>query len=173
MSYFPAWTFCRLVQRKQGNSGAAHPVEQHSLAMPALTQPGRLAQDLLRIPYNGLMCMQAAEKAGINAYTWQAFLDLGRKAPSPPHPPKPDDLCTIMYTSGTTGDPKVLQLLRRQLVSLPRITGALKAPCALTDKSDVQGMWTKPAAASLLCCSAEVVLRSDRAASVLPCSAET
>ena len=88
---------------------------------------------------HGLMCMQAADKAGIKAYTWQAFLDLGRKSPSPPHPPKPDDLCTIMYTSGTTGDPKVLQLLRRQLVSLQMITGALQGSmCALKGMSDGQ-----------------------------------
>jgi long-chain acyl-CoA synthetase len=54
--------------------------------------------------------MQAAEKAGIEAYTWQAFLDLGRRAPSGPYPPKPEDLCTIMYTSGTTGEPKVVPI---------------------------------------------------------------
>ena len=52
-------------------------------------------------------CMQAAKEAGITAYTWQQFLDLGRKSPASARPPKPDDLCTVMYTSGTTGDPKV------------------------------------------------------------------
>ena len=52
--------------------------------------------------------MQAAKEAGIAAYTWQQFLDLGRKSPASARPPKPDDLCTVMYTSGTTGDPKVL-----------------------------------------------------------------
>ena len=52
--------------------------------------------------------MQAAKEAGITAYTWQQFLDLGRKSPASARPPKPDDLCTVMYTSGTTGDPKVM-----------------------------------------------------------------
>ena len=52
-------------------------------------------------------CVQAAKEAGITAYTWQQFLDLGRKSPASARPPKPDDLCTVMYTSGTTGDPKV------------------------------------------------------------------
>ncbi|KNE70505.1 hypothetical protein AMAG_14629 [Allomyces macrogynus ATCC 38327] len=32
--------------------------------------------------------------------------DLGRTAPLKHHPPTPEDLCTICYTSGTTGNPK-------------------------------------------------------------------
>ena len=47
------------------------------------------------------------EKAGLKVHTWEEFLELGRKHPAEPLPPKPQDLCTIMYTSGTTGNPKV------------------------------------------------------------------
>lgn len=46
----------------------------------------------------------------MKACSWEQFLALGKGSPAPAVPPKPEDLCTIMYTSGTTGDPKVADL---------------------------------------------------------------
>jgi len=49
---------------------------------------------------------QACSEAGITTHTWAAFLEAGAAAPAPASPPAPGDVCTLMYTSGTTGDPK-------------------------------------------------------------------
>ena len=46
----------------------------------------------------------------MGAYQVLSFAELmqkGEAAPAEPVPPQTSDLCTIMYTSGTTGDPKV------------------------------------------------------------------
>lgn len=43
---------------------------------------------------------------GIKPYTWKDFLLMGRDYPSDIVPPKPFNICTIMYTSGTSGEPK-------------------------------------------------------------------
>eukprot|EP00899_Mesostigma_viride_P024273 jgi/Mesvir1/502/Mv11370-RA.1 len=51
-----------------------------------------------------------ARKCGQQVYTWEEFLTLGAENPAKPTPPKPDDLCTIMYTSGTTDVPKGVML---------------------------------------------------------------
>ena len=57
---------------------------------------------------NGALCtQQAAEELGIKAYSFDEFLAMGRSKPADAIPPTLDDLCTIMYTSGTTGMPKV------------------------------------------------------------------
>ena len=38
-------------------------------------------------------------------YAWSDFLAMGESAPAEAVAPKPDDIATIMYTSGTTGAP--------------------------------------------------------------------
>ncbi|KAJ0449824.1 putative long-chain-fatty-acid--CoA ligase [Helianthus annuus] len=47
-----------------------------------------------------------ADSMGIKSYAWNEFLHMGSKHPSELHTPEPSAICTIMYTSGTSGDPK-------------------------------------------------------------------
>ncbi|XP_021768691.1 long chain acyl-CoA synthetase 1-like [Chenopodium quinoa] len=47
-----------------------------------------------------------ARNAGIEAYSWNQYLQMGKENPSETVPPQPINICTIMYTSGTSGDPK-------------------------------------------------------------------
>lgn len=55
-----------------------------------------------------LLGLQTTQSLGIRVFEFQEFARVGSSNPSPPVPPKPQDLCTIMYTSGTTDTPKVL-----------------------------------------------------------------
>ena len=48
-----------------------------------------------------------AKESGMDVYSFDEFLALGLSKPAEAIPPSAQDLCTIMYTSGTTGDPKV------------------------------------------------------------------
>lgn len=47
-----------------------------------------------------------AKTLGLELHSWDEFLAKGRKMPADPVVPAANDICTIMYTSGTTGDPK-------------------------------------------------------------------
>ena len=49
---------------------------------------------------------QLAKDAGLQIYSLKQVEELGRESGRPMRPAAPDDLCTINYTSGTTGLPK-------------------------------------------------------------------
>ncbi len=57
------------------------------------------------------------EKCGIRVITFAALLDLGKANPVESRPPGPEDVCCIMYTSGTSGTPKGVVLHHRAIVS--------------------------------------------------------
>jgi long-chain acyl-CoA synthetase len=49
--------------------------------------------------------------------SFEELREMGEKNPSEPVPPKPEDLCSIMYTSGSTGPPKGVPLTHRNIVA--------------------------------------------------------
>eukprot|EP00252_Welwitschia_mirabilis_P006976 TRINITY_DN17953_c0_g1_i1.p1 TRINITY_DN17953_c0_g1~~TRINITY_DN17953_c0_g1_i1.p1 ORF type:complete len:342 (-),score=29.08 TRINITY_DN17953_c0_g1_i1:23-946(-) len=61
---------------------------------------------------------ESAEMHGVKLYSWNDFLSLGKKTSYDLSPPKKHDLCTIMYTSGTTGEPKGVLITHENIISV-------------------------------------------------------
>ncbi|NXG57836.1 ACSL5 ligase, partial [Hemiprocne comata] len=56
-------------------------------------------------------------KVGVEILALQEVEELGRNNIREPVPPKPDDLCVVCFTSGTTGNPKGAMLTHQNVVS--------------------------------------------------------
>ncbi|KAL5561047.1 hypothetical protein UlMin_030794 [Ulmus minor] len=56
-----------------------------------------------------------AAQIGTKPYSWNEFLQLGKQNPAEVHPPQPFNVSTIMYTSGTSGEPKGVVLTHESL----------------------------------------------------------
>ncbi|RLN28391.1 long chain acyl-CoA synthetase 1 [Panicum miliaceum] len=54
--------------------------------------------------------IKEADEIGMKVYSWNDFLKVGKVNPHQPCPPQENDICTIMYTSGTSGQPKGVML---------------------------------------------------------------
>ncbi|GBF96698.1 hypothetical protein Rsub_09440, partial [Raphidocelis subcapitata] len=61
--------------------------------------------------------LEKLQGLGLEVLSWEAALEAGAAAPAEPVPPSADDYCTIMYTSGTTGDPKGVLLKHSAVVA--------------------------------------------------------
>eukprot|EP00878_Enallax_costatus_P020601 GHUV01021783.1.p1 GENE.GHUV01021783.1~~GHUV01021783.1.p1 ORF type:complete len:600 (+),score=177.59 GHUV01021783.1:394-2193(+) len=103
----------------------------HSEAVAAFCQSSKLAplatackavdrQRFKHVIYWGKADMQAVEalkSLDIPVHSFDEVTAAGQASPVDAVPPQPEDTCTIMYTSGTTGQPKGVLLTHKALVS--------------------------------------------------------
>ncbi|KAF9688185.1 hypothetical protein SADUNF_Sadunf02G0170800 [Salix dunnii] len=61
-----------------------------------------------------------AAQMGIKSYSWEEYLCMGKENPAEIFPPQSFNICTIMYTSGTSGDPKGVVILHETVAAFVR-----------------------------------------------------
>lgn len=61
--------------------------------------------------------IKSVTSQGLTVRSWDELLEAGRKNPVAARDAQPTDLCTIMYTSGTTGDPKGVMTTHEAVLS--------------------------------------------------------
>jgi len=82
-----------------------------------LNDPSHCLKHIIHIKPISCGTMQMAEDRGLRVYSFEDIEKLGAEKKNRPYPPQPSDLCTICYTSGTTGKPKGVMLSHENIVA--------------------------------------------------------
>lgn len=92
--------------------------------LPKLVKPLKEAQDIQIVIYNSNAEVKKehveklkSEHPHLTVLSLDELTKLGEKNLVEPTPPKPDDLCCIMYTSGSTGAPKGVLLKHKNVIA--------------------------------------------------------
>lgn len=107
--------------------------------LPKLIRPLAHAKDIRYVIYNSAAEVKQADLDNLKKEHPEIVLlgldelqSLGENNPIDPVPPRADDLCCIMYTSGSTGAPKGVLLKHRNVVA------AGKSPISTVDYVEYQ-----------------------------------
>ncbi|GAA5842143.1 hypothetical protein JCM11251_006538 [Rhodosporidiobolus azoricus] len=73
------------------------------------------------------------ERPDVKVVEWSEFVKLGKEHPHEKNLPKPEDVGLIMYTSGSTGAPKGVELTNANVVACVAGTLELVRPCITPD----------------------------------------
>ncbi|KAL7122828.1 hypothetical protein ABFS82_01G061600 [Erythranthe guttata] len=95
-------------------------VEEKKVSELLKTFPGAATYLKTIVSFGGVTSEQKeeAEKYGAAIYSWHEFLSLGKHKDFDLPVKQKTDICTIMYTSGTTGDPKGVMISNKSIVTL-------------------------------------------------------
>ncbi|EOD21444.1 long chain acyl-CoA synthetase [Emiliania huxleyi CCMP1516] len=108
---------------KAVKQGAVSVLVCNRKAVPALLKMVDQMPSLKVIVYTDALCTIKECESKVSGGKKPTLLSLdevisiGKAHPRPPTPPKPDSLGVLMYTSGSTGDPKGVMILQKQLLA--------------------------------------------------------
>lgn len=88
--------------------------------LPTVAKVAKQCHTLNLVVYNGEAKeehLELIKPLNLEVVSIQEVINLGQQHPIEPRTPEPEDLCCIMYTSGSTGNPKGVMLSHKNIVA--------------------------------------------------------